>query len=545
MALSRHHAALTRPRSVEEIVKEAQDFEFNTNRSLQQWLRASKMLLTEAAICEQEGSLAMAYLYLYRHAELVLSRLPQHPEYRDPRFKEELSQARKTLQRNLVKLEQWKPRINQEHDRYVKAMERKMAERQRVQTEFDQAARHRASYTSSRRSSAASISAEDHMQALNANENREFAVNLAQREIRRRDASRQSTSQAGISPATIAERRKGLVAQEDSYFDDREEPNDGVREAARNFQRQSYHAGREAPRSRQSTYSAYHYPKVPQKESRMEWSAQPIRPAHSQFRQSLPPKIPAKESLYDYTASELDNTPPPRPPKANAYSTPASASPSPPAAAAGESQPSSKYTFKPTAYTESGSPLRTVLLPPDLRQKFLNLAHTNTLANLETCGILAATSISGALFITHLILPDQTSTSDTCDTTETGDTALFDFCSTHNLLVCGWIHTHPSQSCFLSSRDLHTSSGYQVMLPEAIAIVCAPRYVPDWGIFRLTDPPGLPYVLECRKPGTFHLHEEGNLYTDALTTTTTGRGMGTGHVVEGPGLGFEVVDLRR
>ncbi|KAF7191478.1 AMSH-like protease sst2 [Pseudocercospora fuligena] len=541
MALSRHHAALTRPRSVEEIVKEAQDFEFNTNRSLQQWLRASKMLLTEAAICEQEGSLAMAYLYLYRHAELVLSRLPQHPDYRDSRFKEELSQARKTLQRNLVKLEQWKPRINQEHDRYMKAMERKMAERQRVQNEFDQAARDRASYTSSRRSSAASTSAEDHMQALNANENREFAVNLAQREIRRRDASRQSTTQAGISPATIAERRKGLVAQDDSYFDDREDPNDGVREAARHLHRQSYNSPREAPRearrSRQSTYSAYHYPRVPQKESRMEWSAQPIRPAHSQSRQSHPPKIPAKESLYDYTASELDNTPPPRPPKQDTYSNPASATPSPPP---GEShQPPSKYTFKPTAYTESGSPLRTVLLPPDLRQKFLNLAHPNTSQNLETCGILAATTISGALFITHLILPDQTATSDTCDTTESGDNALFDYCSSNNLLVCGWIHTHPSQSCFLSSRDLHTSSGYQVMLPEAIAIVCAPRYNPDWGIFRLTDPPGLPHVLECRKPGTFHLHEEGNLYTDALTT---GR---QGHVVEGPGLGFEVVDLRK
>ncbi|KXT16019.1 hypothetical protein AC579_7113 [Pseudocercospora musae] len=512
MALSRHHAALTRPRSVEEIVKEAQDFQFNTNRSLQQWLRASKMLLTEAAICEQEGSLAMAYLYLYRHAELVLSRLPHHPEYRDPRFKEELSQARKTLQRNLVKLEQWKPRINQEHDRYIKAMERKLAERQRVQNEFDQAARHRASYTSSRRSSAASISAEDHMQALNANENRVFAVNLAQREIRRRDASRQSTTQAGISPATIAERRKGLVAQEDSYFGDREEPNDGVREAARHLQRQSYHAPREAlreaPRSRQSTYSAYHYPRVPQKESRMEWDAQPIRPTHSQSRQSLPPKVPAKESLYDYTASELDTTPPPRPPKANSYSTPASASPSPPPPP-GETQPPSKYTFKPTAYTESGSPLRTVLLPPDLRQKFLNLAHPNTLRNLETCGILAATSISGALFITHLILPDQTSTSDTCDTTETGDNELFDYCSSNNLLVCGWIHTHPSQSCFLSSRDLHTSSGYQVMLPEAIAIVCAPRYIPDWGIFRLTDPPGLPHVLEWYKEQDMWLRGPG------------------------------------
>ena len=73
------------------------------------------------------------------------------------------------------------------------------------------------------------------------------------------------------------------------------------------------------------------------------------------------------------------------------------------------------------------------------------------------------------------------------------------------------------------------------MLPEAIAIVCAPRHNPDWGIFRLTAPPGLDAILNCRKPGLFHPHTESDLYTDALRP---------GHVVEGPGLKFEVVDLR-
>ena len=74
------------------------------------------------------------------------------------------------------------------------------------------------------------------------------------------------------------------------------------------------------------------------------------------------------------------------------------------------------------------------------------------------------------------------------------------------------------------------------MLPEAIAIVCAPRQNPDWGIFRLTDPPGLQHVLHCEQKGLFHLHSETNLYTDAMKP---------GHVVEGPGLKFEVVDLRK
>ena len=41
-------------------------------------------------------------------------------------------------------------------------------------------------------------------------------------------------------------------------------------------------------------------------------------------------------------------------------------------------------------------------------------------------------------------------------------------------MVLGWIHTHPTQSCFMSSRDLHTQVGYQVMMKESVAVVLAP-----------------------------------------------------------------------
>lgn len=498
-------------------MQEAQNFEYNNQRPLQQWLRAARMLLTEAAICEEESNFSQAYLYLYRHAELVLTKLSQHPDYKNVKYQPELSQARKSLQRNLVKLEQWKPRINQEHQRYVKAMERRNAERQRVQEEFNEAGRGRYPHDESRRGSLASQGSHSPTRALDVNEHREFAVNLAQQEIRRRDATRRSTHEAGISPATVAQRRQGFV-NDDDYFGQ-------IDEVDRNFQQQE-----QAARLREQTQSSsrqqsgtsthqYHYPSVPRKESRMSWETPPLRPSSHQSTQ--PPALPRKESL-NYS-QDLPPPVPARPHQQQPQQAPPPAAPS-------------KYTFAPTAYTESGNPLRTVLLPPTLRQSFLNLADRNTARNLETCGTLAATSISGALFITHLILPDQTSTSDTCDTTPEGDTALFDYCDSHNLLVCGWIHTHPSQSCFLSSRDLHTSSGYQIMLPEAIAIVCSPRHNPDYGIFRLTEPPGLEHVLNCRKPGVFHPHDEGNLYTDAMKP---------GHVVEGPGLGFEVVDLRK
>lgn len=46
------------------------------------------------------------------------------------------------------------------------------------------------------------------------------------------------------------------------------------------------------------------------------------------------------------------------------------------------------------------------------------------------------------------------------------------------------IHTHPTQSCFMSSLDLHSHASYQVMLAEAVAIVCAPKHNPSFGIFR-------------------------------------------------------------
>lgn len=132
----------------------------------------------------------------------------------------------------------------------------------------------------------------------------------------------------------------------------------------------------------------------------------------------------------------------------------------------------SAFTFKYSASLENGTFLRTVFLPPSLRISFLSLALPNTRANLETCGILCGTLISNALFISKLVIPDQECTSDTCETIN--EDKLFDYVDGEDLMVLGWIHTHPTQTCFMSSRDLHTHAGYQAMMPESIAIVCAP-----------------------------------------------------------------------
>ena len=65
--------------------------------------------------------------------------------------------------------------------------------------------------------------------------------------------------------------------------------------------------------------------------------------------------------------------------------------------------------------------------------------------------------------------------------------------------------THPTQTAFLSSVDLHTHCSYQMMLPESIAIVCSPKFQ-ETGFFRLTDH-GLEEISSCRQKG-FHPHSK-------------------------------------
>ncbi|KAF6106474.1 STAM binding protein [Phyllostomus discolor] len=65
--------------------------------------------------------------------------------------------------------------------------------------------------------------------------------------------------------------------------------------------------------------------------------------------------------------------------------------------------------------------------------------------------------------------------------------------------------THPTQTAFLSSVDLHTHCSYQMMLPESIAIVCSPKFQ-ETGFFKLTDH-GLEEISSCRQKG-FHPHSK-------------------------------------
>ncbi|XP_039163233.1 AMSH-like ubiquitin thioesterase 2 isoform X2 [Eucalyptus grandis] len=145
-----------------------------------------------------------------------------------------------------------------------------------------------------------------------------------------------------------------------------------------------------------------------------------------------------------------------------------------------------------------------------LMEEFLELAKENTDKDLETCGILGAFLDKGILYVTTLIIPKQESTSNS---------------------------THPSQSCFMSSVDLHTQYSYQVMEPEAFAIVMAPTDASrNYGIFRLSEPGGMNVLRECRETG-FHTHGEtadgGPIYEHCANVYTNSN------------LRFEVFDLRQ
>ncbi|KAJ2011007.1 hypothetical protein GGI06_004702, partial [Coemansia sp. S85] len=184
--------------------------------------------------------------------------------------------------------------------------------------------------------------------------------------------------------------------------------------------------------------------------------------------------------------------------------------------------------------TEGGVRMRPVQLPEGIIEEFIDIAAYNTQANIETCGVLCGRQVAGqeALVMTTLIIPKQSATSDTCTTER--EEELFVEQMARDLITLGWIHTHPSQTCFMSSLDLHTQCSYQLMLPEAIAIVCSPKHHPRFGIFRLTDPAGIDVIQNCKQKSAFHPHDESKtIYTDADTG---------GHVVVA-NYDFDIIDL--
>ncbi|KAL1441186.1 hypothetical protein MTO96_031234 [Rhipicephalus appendiculatus] len=162
-------------------------------------------------------------------------------------------------------------------------------------------------------------------------------------------------------------------------------------------------------------------------------------------------------------------------------------------------------------YYPSNQGLRTVVVPGGLFSKFLHLSRQNTEKNIETCAIMAGKFARNQLSITHLLVPKQSGTADSCFTES--EEEMLEYQDELGLDTIGWVHTHPTQTAFMSSVDLHTHCSYQLMLPEAVAIVCSPKYEEN-KIFSLTVDHGLPFISGCRATG-FHPHpNEPPLYEE-------------------------------
>jgi proteasome lid subunit RPN8/RPN11 len=173
--------------------------------------------------------------------------------------------------------------------------------------------------------------------------------------------------------------------------------------------------------------------------------------------------------------------------------------------------------------------LRRVVFPPSLISVFSQLASENTNAaprGIETCGLLLGreSSADGDLLVSHLFLPHQNGGENDCELTSKGEDALLNFCLENALLTLGWIHTHPSQGCFLSAVDVHTHASYQVSLPEAVAIVVTGGG--GFAVFRLTDETTTHSVLTSPQP--FDPSRDYGLAPPLRKALTTGSYLKTG-----------------
>ncbi|KAJ3938972.1 uncharacterized protein N0V96_011084 [Colletotrichum fioriniae] len=541
-----------RPMSIKEITLAAEDFDFRTTIPFKYWARSADTLFQEATFALQDRDIRKAYQMLWRHSILVLTHLKTHPDAKLPENKA-LTKPLFDRQNKEVfgLLEELKPQI----DRDYKEWQSMSASKQREDDEFTTRP------TSYNEFAARDPTLSGNAKILDAADNQELAVSLAQRDYKRRDAARRATRQAGVSAEEEQERRKGGRWEDWEQFSSpataaseeedirrqieatrrRLDGTDGGRdEDTFNTSQASNYQGQVPPLRAPPSYS-YNYPSISRPRA-LEWEASPLEP---QRTYTPPPPQPPKPPKEDFTMmrQELDAAPPMRPSKepltsyrppstANALQggvpeLPAKEEVMPPAA-------KERLAFKPAAYLENGDPIRPVFLPTQLRDTFLNIASENTRRGLEMCGILCGRPVNNALFISCLLIPEQKCTPDTCETEN--ESSMLDYCINEDLLVVGWIHTHPTQTCFMSSRDLHTQAGYQVMMPESIAIVCSPRHSPSYGIFRLTNPPGLPHILQCTASETFHQHSIDNLYTGAKNPP--------GHVYHSEKLDFYVKDLR-
>lgn len=488
----------SQPMNTRELTAKAKQFDWNPRIGFKYWARAAETIHHEVcfaagpqshpgADCSatfqgqiyfREGNFPQAYLVLFRYSTLVLEYLGSHPEAKEPESRRALKPLQKRIPRVIELLERLRPEIDDSYERWVAiSAARRDAAKDELRASLSPYARHAA------RDPALSWSYNSPASILDVKDHQDLAVDLAKKEMRRR------RREAGIPEDEDKRRRGAGYWNERSKEADRKHAprymdDDELRRQMEATRRQldrseDYKRGYDDDDQRSATQpSTYSYPSI-NKSSPFRYESLPLpRPPESP---KLRPVRPPKELLIDRPSPI---SPPSRPDnelrpssKLPDYSPVREKAPALPPKTLAEPPKEKRITFQAAAYLENGEPIRPVFLPHTLRQRFLDIAADNTRRELEMCGVLCGTQVNNALFISHLIIPEQRCTSDTCETEN--ESGMLNYCIENQLLVIGWIHTHPTQTCFMSSRDLHTQAGYQVMMPESFAIVCAPRHTPS------------------------------------------------------------------
>lgn len=478
-----------------------------------------------------DQNFAQAYLLYMRYLTLLMDYLPSHPESKQPEMKKALSRINKSLPGVATDLEKIKPIVQSEHDAWQSTARQKESQKKQSGDAHSQPGPTQDGHTTvdPALSSAGRL--------LDAGENQELAVKLAQRELQRRDRNTTASRAAGISteeekarrnagfwdnlPEDLAERQaedEEIFRMQMELTRRRLDRADGGHEGGRKhgFEPEGPPPWSEQPpRSSKYQYPAITRSKPVQYEARQSdpttapitkpITQQPPRPPKEGIRQPqqintstrptltpIPPAVPASVPIPTSPPAPVPaivSTPPPVP-NISSPERPAKR-PAPdeeetlPTAGTSQGLPAvppkdpieppkkqQRTAFKPAAHAENGDPLRPLFMPRRLRREFLATVAPNTNNDIETCGLLGGTLVNNALFVTHVVIPEQIGTSDLCETTN--DSALFDAFIDNDIVTLGWIHTHPQQTCFMSSRDCHTGSGYQLQTAEAVSIVCAP-----------------------------------------------------------------------
>ncbi|KAJ8121986.1 hypothetical protein ONZ43_g1705 [Nemania bipapillata] len=185
---------LSRPLSVKEISERARAFEWNVNIPFKQWLRTTQTLQQEADMYLRDCNFPQAYLLYLRYSTLVVELLKQHPESKTPEAKKALQNKFLTIDVVFNHLEKIKPILDRQHKAWEEAQSKKKAKHEHRQQGPADLSDESSTYQKHASKDPALSTAR---RLLDAGEYQDLAVELAQKEMQRRDAGRKANRKHG------------------------------------------------------------------------------------------------------------------------------------------------------------------------------------------------------------------------------------------------------------------------------------------------------------------------------------------------------------